>query len=481
MELFPIDYTPVQPIREAIYRGPGYYVIRNFLDAQQAAYLLQFWQSHHNPVIDPYDKWDQLYLGCPDSSTLSAEVDRHYNFFWNPPLDMFSYTTGWRLQALRNRIEGNPPNKDFLPHFQRYRKDPNGYYGASYRVTLTKYGAEVPRHVDYPLDHARVQLSLALTSYGDDYTGGFYLENGLLGGEPINLCAKEQLRAGDLLIFRYFQPHGVYPIATRDNQPGYARILMPPEAIALHPGGLRPQLAADSPRPDYDDTPYREGGRLYYGEEAAQLMDIAVHEGYEPAEVFFYRGLWARHDQFRDWPFEALRAHGLQPHHQVLDIGCGFGKLAMRLVDWLEDDHYCGIDPVPGYIHLAEIYLQKVSHARHRYQLLCDGEFAFERFARRFDFAMAHSVFTHLSFQQIEQCLRRLQTVMQPGGSLLFTVCIGGEEREEHVVYGNNIPMIKSYHRDLSFYATLAERLGIVIEALEQPPHPTQQVCLARF
>ena len=77
------------------------------------------------------------------------------------------------------------------------------------------------------------------------------------------------------------------------------------------------------------------------------------------------------------------------------------------------------------------------------------GFIGFAQFGRKFDFALAHSVFTHLSFDLIERCLESLKKVMTAGGELIFTITMGAD-REEHFVYIHNIPMTSSMHRDMS-------------------------------
>src|SRR4029077_10719199 len=56
-----------------------------------------------------------------------------------------------------------------------------------------------------------------------------------------------------------------------------------------------------------------------------------------------------------------------------------------------------------------------------RENLICLPEFEFDRLGRRFDFALAHSLFTHLTFNRIRRCLERLAPVIDIGGRLFAT------------------------------------------------------------
>ena len=89
---------------------------------------------------------------------------------------------------------------------------------------------------------------------------------------------------------------------------------------------------------------------------------------------------------------------------------------------------------MPSYLRAGAAYLDEVVGTDKSYHLQCSCTFDFGGFERRFDYALAHSVFTHLSFDEIETCLERLKVVMKPGGQLFFTVCTGRDE-ELHVAY----------------------------------------------
>jgi SAM-dependent methyltransferase len=470
-------------IREAIYLGGGYHVVRNYLTPSQVEHIVWFWQTHHNARIKTYNKSKLLYQGCPDMSQLADDKDRHFNFFWNKPLDMFTYSTAWRLQALRNQVEGNPPGQDFLPHYMSYLVEKGGRCISSYRVSTTRQNGAVDAHIDWPMNHARVQLSLMLTSHGEDYRGGFLLNESFRGGKLVNLCEKENLRAGDLVVFRYSQEHGVSNIQAAPGKLGFSRILMPHETIQTGSAPKRwVRRLKRSLHPEADEyaKTHVDAGKFYYDEETERLMQIAIRQGFEPAEVYFHRGLWARFKLFETWQVDALKRYGLKPHHQFLDVGCGIMRLGIKLVQYLDDDHYCGVDPLPAYIELGHTYLREIARTQKQYRLECNGDFNFAPFQRKFDFAMAHSVFTHLSFDQIKRCMTSLKQVMAPGGQLVFTIQLG-KDREESFVYAYNSPMVRSTHKDLSLYETLGREIGFKLEHLGKDGHPTQEVCKAIF
>src|SRR5262245_34171399 len=332
-------------MREDIYLGKGYHVLRGFLNPHQVEHLVRFWTSHDNKLLKSYSKKSHLFENCPNYTVRSDNRVRHFNFFWNKPADMFTHVTSWRLQSLRNLVEGNPPNKDYLPHWDRNSIDKNSFCVSSYRLTFSKKDQAVIPHVDWPLEHSRVQLSLQLSSYGDDYKGGLVLFDKFRGGNPRNVCKDENLRAGDLVVFRYSQKHGVEDLST-ENGIGYRRLLMPHEMIPKHSWLRRlvRRIRKGKSKSEYEDTDAQETN--YYDDEVGRLMNIAVHEGHDPVDVFYFRGLWGRWTVMQEWQLKALQREGLQPHHSFLDIGCGPLRLGMKLIPQLEDDRYCGVDPV---------------------------------------------------------------------------------------------------------------------------------------
>ncbi|MCA9048710.1 MAG: class I SAM-dependent methyltransferase [Planctomycetaceae bacterium] len=487
----------INQIRRDIYLGPGFHVIRQYFTPEQVQHISGYWNRSHNRPVRRYDKRRMLYAGCPNISQLTKPVDRHFNYFWNNPRHQFTYHTAWQLQLLRNQIEGNPSHQDFYPHSPKYRIDPEFNSVSSYRIVTTRAGGVVPAHIDWPLDHSRVQFELMLSSYGRDYTGGFWLDDQFREGRAVNICEQQQLQAGDLLIFRYAQRHGVESVQSSSTGTGFSRLMMPLESIPVPKNSVDrlrsiakqtarrlQQILQTQAGPDvsssWDETPYIDGSRLYYDEDVRPLMNIAVEGGFPPSEVFYHKGLWARRKVFADWQFKTLLQHGLKREHDFLDIGCGFMRLGMKLVPWLSGNRYCGIDPIPEYLELADRYMNEIVRCGKQYHLRAGTDVSPATFGRSFDFAMAHSVFTHMSFRQIEQCFSWLNSVMRPGGKLLFTICLG-DERQDDFLYVNETPMTHSRHRDVTFYEQLAVRLGFEFRFLGKAGHPSQFVGMATF
>ncbi len=130
-------------------------------------------------------------------------------------------------------------------------------------------------------------------------------------------------------------------------------------------------------------------------------------------------GLW---DEMGELQLRFLRSHGMRPEHRLLDVACGALRGGVKFVDYLEPGHYYGIDineslVEAGYQHeLSPEQRERLPRANLRAtdRFECD-------FGVPFDFAIAQSLYTHVSLNHIRLCLHRLGTVMPPGGRFFAT------------------------------------------------------------
>jgi SAM-dependent methyltransferase len=114
---------------------------------------------------------------------------------------------------------------------------------------------------------------------------------------------------------------------------------------------------------------------------------------------------------------EFMIARGLQPHHRLLDVGCGALRAGSHFVDYLEPGHYYGIDINESLIdagytrELPERLRERLSrdHLRVTDRFDCD-------FGVQFDYAIANSVFTHVSLNHVRLCLYRVGRQLAPRG-----------------------------------------------------------------
>jgi SAM-dependent methyltransferase len=131
---------------------------------------------------------------------------------------------------------------------------------------------------------------------------------------------------------------------------------------------------------------------------------------------------------------------GLQPHHAVLDVGCGIGRMARPLTGYLDSaGSYDGFD-----VNRDGIGWCRRRYARHgsfRFQVAdlynrrynprgahAASEYRFPYDDGRFDLVVATSVLTHLLESEAEHYLDEIKRVLKPDGRALLTFFLLNDE-----------------------------------------------------
>ncbi len=133
-----------------------------------------------------------------------------------------------------------------------------------------------------------------------------------------------------------------------------------------------------------------------------------------------------------------IRIGGLREDSRVLDIGCGIGRMAVPLTQYLDPQagRYDGIDPVEGGIDwcqrtIAPVYpnfaFQRLDIAHELYNP--NGRISGKTLAlpfpdRHFDFVIMTSVVTHLPPAEILAYLSEVRRILVPGGRLFMTAFV---------------------------------------------------------
>jgi SAM-dependent methyltransferase len=122
---------------------------------------------------------------------------------------------------------------------------------------------------------------------------------------------------------------------------------------------------------------------------------------------------------------DTAASRGLQPHHRVLDLGCGVGRFAVALAGYLDErGSYVGIDIHKRSIRLCRTYVgQKLDNFKFKRVRPRDAaEFRFPFNAASFDFVFSNSLFTHLLPEVAEHYLLEIGRILRPGGRTLNTL-----------------------------------------------------------
>ena len=203
-----------------------------------------------------------------------------------------------------------------------------------------------------------------------------------------------------------------------------------------------------------------------------RLVDLSIEANLVPDRDFHYK--W---QEYADWQFETLKRLGLKPEHRLLDVGCGPLRLGMNAIPYLDEGNFFGIDAYQPYIELGRKLLAELRISR-SYSVLCSSEFEFEKFGAIFDYAIAQSVFTHMSGDQIRRCVSKLRPCMKPGGTFVFTYFLTTHQRG--IMYYGIQPMTAPLLRSTELFRSLAREESIRFEE-SALPHPAQSVGIFRF
>ena len=133
-------------------------------------------------------------------------------------------------------------------------------------------------------------------------------------------------------------------------------------------------------------------------------------------------GLW---EEIGTLQFEFMKRMGLRPESLLLDVGCGALRGGVKFVEYLNGDNYFGIDISQslleaGYAHEISPR-QDLADKLPKRNLQCIDTFDAVSFGKQFDYALAQSVFTHLTLNSIRLCLENLAKVVKHGGTFCAT------------------------------------------------------------
>jgi len=137
-----------------------------------------------------------------------------------------------------------------------------------------------------------------------------------------------------------------------------------------------------------------------------------------------------------------IRYCHLQPHHHVLDVGCGIGRLARPLAGFLnEKGRYAGFDIVPDGIRWCNKHYRQYPNfsflhiplQNDLYNLETEagaGSFRFPFNNNAFDQVVLLSVFTHMQPDEVENYLGEISRVLKQTGCCLATFFLITENSE---------------------------------------------------
>lgn len=141
-------------------------------------------------------------------------------------------------------------------------------------------------------------------------------------------------------------------------------------------------------------------------------------EAGQPWYKLYSGGMWEAEGRRQ---LAVLVENGLQPHHYLLDLGCGTLRGGVKLIDYLEPGHYYGVDVDDESLEGAREALRETGLEGKGPHIgkVADCDFASLRPA--FDYILAYSVFTELPLNSIIRILMNVERVLGPEGKLYAT------------------------------------------------------------
>jgi SAM-dependent methyltransferase len=141
---------------------------------------------------------------------------------------------------------------------------------------------------------------------------------------------------------------------------------------------------------------------------------------------------------------------GLKPTDRVLEPGCGIGRIAIALTQYLEGGTYVGFDIVahgiewcqqeitPRYPAFKFFVADIRNDMYHPEGRLSASEYRFPFEDRTFDFVYLTSVFTHMLPAEVEQYVREIARVLDHGGRVFCTAFVISEQARRHLESGQS-------------------------------------------
>jgi SAM-dependent methyltransferase len=166
------------------------------------------------------------------------------------------------------------------------------------------------------------------------------------------------------------------------------------------------------------------------------------------------RYVGGRWDELGRLQFEFMKSRGLRPDRVFLDIGCGALRGGVHFIPYLERGHYLGLEKEQSLIDAGienelgdELIREKAP------EFVVSSSFDFTRFSKRPDVALAQSLFTHLTPEDIAVCLTKLRAAVDTGVRFYATYFL----RETL----DRRPVSRSHAHRVFFYSQASvERLG---------------------
>lgn len=178
--------------------------------------------------------------------------------------------------------------------------------------------------------------------------------------------------------------------------------------------------------------------------------------------------------------YKFLLLCGLKSEHYFLDVGCGSLRGGRYFINYLKERHYFGIDKDQALLDAGTTFELSDTMRRKKPVLVQMEDFSFSSLQVKFQYALAHSVFTHLPLNSIIGCLTNIETVLSEGGEFYATFfeVPPGKSRFDPLSHPGGITTFfdkDPYHYNFTIFENLCSETGLKVEYIGDWNHPRNQ------
>lgn len=199
--------------------------------------------------------------------------------------------------------------------------------------------------------------------------------------------------------------------------------------------------------------------------------------------------------KYKKWPkrlshgvsqFKLLVSYGLEPHHFLLDVGCGWLRGGIYSIDYLHKGHYFGFDKEEKQLVRGEVLLEGVGLGNKKPIIgLVTGDRDLGAFVGKtgkigFDYMIANSVFTHVDPYMASRLFSNVTWFLKEDGKFLASfyraaddkIFVGKKHWSRSNEYGSVI-------YPFQFFVDLAHDNGLSVDYIddEKDEHRQNWMC----
>jgi ABC-type polysaccharide/polyol phosphate transport system ATPase subunit/SAM-dependent methyltransferase len=187
-------------------------------------------------------------------------------------------------------------------------------------------------------------------------------------------------------------------------------------------------------------------------------------------------GLWQETGTLQ---FEFLARQGLQPGHHLLDVGCGSLSAGVHLIPYLQPGHYIGLDSNEQLVKAGlTIELPRAGVDRRGSRFVVTSHFDLAGLPD-VDYAIAHSLFPHVTLNVVAHCIAMVVRKLAPGGRFYATYFDHPDPLSaEPYVHASGVTTYadaEPYHVSFELLAGICDAVGARAERVADWDHPRGQ------